>query len=205
MERKDWRWMLPPWVVAWLLLACSAATLVLVVRCCCRCDSDAGRRATGRPEEPQPPQPMTKMRLTQPGPDEPPPPTPKPITAPQYERADSPGGAGAVRRNSLTPQVVPAGPGNAAQHEPDPAETITRSIRFSFALEGEPSRVSPWITGMNAAGSLRLIKEADVMYLRTEGDAYIVRVRLKVWNTTGTGVEPPDVVIRELAMPLGSL
>ncbi|MFO0931915.1 MAG: hypothetical protein U1E39_04310 [Planctomycetota bacterium] len=204
MDRKDWRWMLPPWAVAWILLICSIATLVIVVRCCCscRCGSGDGSAAGPSPEQAQPVSPLTKMRLSPAGSDFP---DPKPVTNPTYRRATAPGGGGTVRPDDGLVPVPGAVGGVPAEHTPPSAEGSTQSVRLGFALEGEPMHVTPWITGVNGNGNLRTIKEVNVTLLRRDGSRYVVRVTMKVWNLTGSAIEPPDVTIPELVMDVGTL
>lgn len=204
MDRKNWRWMLPPWLVAWILLICALATLALVIRCCCNCACGTGQGsgAGPSPEEAQPTAPLTKMRLSPPGPDFP---DPKPVENPSYRRATAPGGGGTVRpADTLVPLSGAVG-GVPAEHVPPSAEGGTQSVRLAFSLDGEPMHVSPWITGVNANGNLRTIKEVNVTLLRRDGSRYVVRVSMKVYNLSGGSIEPPDVVIPELVMDVGTL
>lgn len=187
MDSKAWRWMLPPWVVAWILLLTCGATLVIVLRCCpCR---DGAGATTGSPsgDPVQPQVPLVRMKLAEPGQGTP---DPRAVQTAEYDRATGAGGTGTTQTAQLSPLPIPPSLGAAAQHFPPSSEGATRSIRLRYGYEGDAGmHSSTWITPV-VDGQARMIKFADAVLMPNDGHTYRVQLTLALFNLSGTAEDP---------------
>lgn len=190
MDPKTWRYMLPPWIVAWILLICSISTLVIVLNCCCR-------PTTPTPDPVQPPVPMSRMKLSEPGQDFP---DPRPIKKAEYDRASGPQGTGTVTpATPLAPTPIPATSNASAQHEPPTTDPATRSVRLTMALDGDTDRVSSWLHGV-VGDEFRMIKFATAVFTGKDAVNYYVQLTLRVYNSTGTQLDPTPIVLNNVPL-----
>jgi hypothetical protein len=201
MDKSIWRGMLPPWLLAWLVLLCGLATLVVVIWCC-PCKGTQGGPGSG-PDQTQPVVPLQKMRLSEPN-DAGDIPDPRPIPTVEYKRASGPGGQTPqgmppVRTSTLATLPIQPTPGQFAEHAPAGGDGPTRSLMLRMKVGDDGWHESSWITAY-VATQPRMIKFAMATFTRKDAANYYVRLDLTVYNSSGTDEDPTPLVLLDVPL-----